>query len=202
MSEHTSKDKSIGNGEKSNPVRRKVLGIAAAGSITAPAVWKAPVVDSIVLPVHAETTGGGGDPGGGTTEPPATTLPPCLGRATDPPTFCVRVESDNPLFDVADVKGIGPNQLGVDFNLAFPSACCDSGSGSWRILSPSALAGQSGSLSFEEEGDCQAFPTTDISVPGDPSDLIGQTLSIELDLGACAGVCTISGTIIDCNEAF
>ena len=54
---------------KENKTRRKLLlGITGvAGLSQTPLVWKKPVVESVMLPVHAAATAGGGDPSGGAT---------------------------------------------------------------------------------------------------------------------------------------
>ncbi|MEM7194625.1 MAG: hypothetical protein AAF402_06725 [Pseudomonadota bacterium] len=46
----------------------KTLGIGGAG-LAAPAAWQKPVIDTVLLPSHAQTTDSGGDGTGGTTTP-------------------------------------------------------------------------------------------------------------------------------------
>ena len=64
--------------KKSSESRRKLLKSIAAGSgavvagKSLPENWTAPIVDSVVLPAHAATTGGDGEPGSGT--PPSGSL--------------------------------------------------------------------------------------------------------------------------------
>ncbi|MEM7194624.1 MAG: hypothetical protein AAF402_06720 [Pseudomonadota bacterium] len=59
--------------------KRKTLKALALGGIgagiAAPAAWQKPVVDSVVLPAHANTTASGGDGTGGTTMAPTTEAP-------------------------------------------------------------------------------------------------------------------------------
>ncbi len=70
--------------KKSNDSRRKLLKSIAAGSgavvagKSLPESWSKPVINSIVLPAHAELTDGSGSSGDGvTTTPAATTTPEC-----------------------------------------------------------------------------------------------------------------------------
>jgi hypothetical protein len=65
-------DKETGSGQavtnESRDPRRKLLKKLAAGGVVGaalPAVWSRPVIDSVLLPAHAQTTGAGAIVGGG-----------------------------------------------------------------------------------------------------------------------------------------
>jgi hypothetical protein len=65
--------------KKAENSRRKLLKTAVVGggiigaSKAMPEKWSKPVVDSVLIPAHAATTGSGGGGGGGTTVGPTTT---------------------------------------------------------------------------------------------------------------------------------
>ncbi len=70
--------------EKTTDSRRKLLKSLAVGSgavvagKSLPESWSKPVINSVVLPAHAETTDGSGSSGGDqTTAAPTTTADPC-----------------------------------------------------------------------------------------------------------------------------
>ncbi|MEM7194386.1 MAG: hypothetical protein AAF402_05505 [Pseudomonadota bacterium] len=191
--------------------RRKILGAAMTGGAALPVVWKAPVVETVVLPAHAETTGPGGDPTGGTTMPPET----CNGTFSPGMFVCVQFRSgiimDDNLVSSDDSKGPSDSSFGgVSFTIDLPESCCDSGSvlGSWRILSPAALAGQSDSFEGRvHQGDigCAAEVEDDFSLDLSENQvdaLVGQTAVVEVDAGECGGVCQFATTIINCSQAF
>ena len=83
----TPKDKST----KTN--RRKAIKVIGGGAIAGGAVttksWQKPVVDSVVIPTHANMTAGGGEPGTGTPAP--TTVPV---TTSGPPSTTVAPDSD------------------------------------------------------------------------------------------------------------
>ncbi len=66
VSESTADDKT-GTQPEACPTRRRLLGAVTAGGTAAVAVWHRPVIDSVLLPAHAQTTSSGagaGDAGG------------------------------------------------------------------------------------------------------------------------------------------
>ena len=91
--------------KKAENSRRKLLKTAVVGggvlgaSKAMPEKWSKPVVDSVLIPTHAATTGSGGGPGGGTTAAPVTTVtPPTTSPPTTPPpttTSMKMVGADN-----------------------------------------------------------------------------------------------------------
>jgi len=72
-----------------NPKRKSIKTIATGASVAAgaaylaPKAWKKPVVDSIILPAHAQTTAT--TTSAPSTEPPPTEPPPTQPPPTEPP---------------------------------------------------------------------------------------------------------------------
>ncbi|MEM7196413.1 MAG: hypothetical protein AAF402_15865 [Pseudomonadota bacterium] len=67
----TNQNSSEGGTDKNEFPRRKLLGVlstGAAATAIVPTKWASPVVDSVMLPAHATTTGSGGDGGDGSDE--------------------------------------------------------------------------------------------------------------------------------------
>ena len=69
---HDSATKAQDVSTKRTTIKTLAIGGAAA-SVALPASWQKPVVEGVLLPSHAATTGGGGDGTGGTTPAPAPT---------------------------------------------------------------------------------------------------------------------------------
>lgn len=67
-------------------VRRILVGGGLiAGGQAVPKDWSRPVIDSVVLPSHAQTSPGGGPGGPGPVPPPATMAPPPPATMAPPP---------------------------------------------------------------------------------------------------------------------
>ena len=75
--------------------KRKTLAAIATTTVVS-SKWTKPVVDSVILPVHAEMTAGGGDPTTGTTMAPTTVPPSTTGCVSNPDAniFCKLVSTD------------------------------------------------------------------------------------------------------------
>ena len=52
------------------------LGGAVVATVALPSKWTRPLVESIVVPAHAQASGGGGGNGGSSTTPQPSTTPP------------------------------------------------------------------------------------------------------------------------------
>lgn len=57
-------DEQVSIDSKACPTRRRLLGAVTAGGTVAVATWHRPVIDSVLLPAHAQTTGSGAGAGG------------------------------------------------------------------------------------------------------------------------------------------
>jgi len=128
-----------------NRSRRKALktlavGTAAAGAMALTSKWSKPVVDTIILPAHAQATNGAA-PVGTTTPAPTTTSGECspvLG-----PT-CIEIVRDQQteLVTSATVTGtVIPAQAGIEITAAFRSFSPTNGSHRFNFSTTTDAAG-------------------------------------------------------------
>ena len=98
-------DQSKSNKGRRSAIKSVLIGGAAIGASKSPESWQKPVVDSVMLPVHAGMTQGGGEPDMGTTPTPTTLVPGTMPPLTDggPPTSDVKLKEN---FHVVDKEAI------------------------------------------------------------------------------------------------
>jgi hypothetical protein len=176
--------------------RRKLLGVMVAGGVAVPMAWKRPVVDTVVLPAHAATTGSGGDPGEGIE---------CMGELGNIFACVGFIDAKSGEEQLVGADSDLPEHFRLDVTYLLPAACCNAGTQvTCKILAPPSLAGTTKLVETSLEGgdsdDEACFAFGEFSTDNADFDaLIGKTAVVEIDAGECGGVCTAETTIVDCN---